>query len=1001
MSRILSLSIRTHLLLMALIVAFPAAGSMVYSSIKFRQQAIDDAIAASRKLGDSIANEQNQSAASSEQLMSALAQLPVVKSHNAAGAQQIFSDILKLNPQYLNISVTDRAGMVWASAIGTEPVSMSDRRYFKNAMATGRLSSGEYIVSRVASSPTINLCYPFKKSNGEIYGTMIVAFRLDRFSQIIDTTQIKGYSYVFFDHNGIVLNRSTNPGKSIGQRDNPRLFSLMQGLSSSGTFIGLGTDGKKRFIAYRKLYLKGEQSPYMYIRSGIPFDTVVAKANGILFYNLALFVSGLALALFFAWLVGKRSIVDRISRLQGASRSLSQGDLQVRVSGPAGGELGDLGRAFNEMAGNLEAREKERAGAEAALRKSEQQFQLMFRTHSAVMLLVDPENGAIVDANLSAERFYGYSHETLLGMNIEQINTLSRDEILLALRSVKDGSCSYFKFQHKVASGALLSIEAHSSPIAMWGTHLNFSIIHDITARERAEEERQEHLHFIRELLGNAPVGIRVFDGDSGDCLLANQASADIAGGDIESLRSQNFRDLASWRASGLLHFAEAVLADGRTRMMEIDMTTSFSKAASISYIISRFVVKDKANLLVIGRDIFVEKQLVDKNRKIEEQMLHVQKLESLGVLAGGIAHDFNNILLAILGNAELAMMHLTAGSPLNHYLQQIEKAAQRAADLARQMLAYSGKGQFVTGALHINALITEMSNILEVSISKMASIRLNLAENLPSFEGDATQIRQIIMNLVINASEAVGSESGVITVTTSVLDCDHIFLSGIWMYDQLEPGSYLCFEVADTGCGMDSDTLAKLFDPFFTTKFTGRGLGMAAVLGIVRGHHGAITVDSSKGQGSRFKVFLPAILNGTDACAPELTSSPLSMGSGCILLVDDEEMILNLGKNMLEQLGYSVITAGDGIAALELFQRHQDEIVCVILDLTMPLLDGEQTYRELRRRDPQVHVIMSSGFNEQEVARKFAGKEPAGFLQKPYKFEELSRKLSDVLGVR
>jgi two-component system, cell cycle sensor histidine kinase and response regulator CckA len=999
MSRMLSLSIRAHLLLMALIVAVPATGSIIYLSVKFRQQAIDDAIAESKRFGDSIAHEQNQLTASSEQLMSVLAQLPEVKEHNAVRAQKIFSDVLKMNPQYLNISVADRAGVVWASAIDTKPVSMSDRRYFKNALATGGLSSGEYIVSRVASAPTINFCSPFKDSHGAIDRAMIVAFRLDRFSQIVDMTQNKKFSYSIFDHSGTVLNLSTNPAK-IGQKDDPRLFAMMQGPSPKGAYVGPGLDGQKRFITYRKLFLKNELSPYMYIRTGIPFDIVVAQANRVLFNNLVSFLSGLALIFLLAWLVGKRSIVDRILLLQAASRRLAGGDLQVRIPDcAAGGELGDLGTAFNDMARHLEGRESERNRAETALRKSEQQFQLMFRTHSAVMLLVDPDTGDIVDANLSAERFYGYPRDTLLSMKIEQINTLSREEIHANLQDIKAGKRSYFEFQHKVAGGGLLTVEVHSSPIVMQGVSLNFSIIHDITARKLAEEGRQQHLHFIQELLRNSPVGIRVFDGASGNCMLANQASADFAGGTIETMQRQNFRELSSWKTSGLLEIAEAVLADGRTRTPVIDMTTSFSKEASIAYIVSRFVVKDKPNLLVVGRDIFLEKQLVDKNRKIEEQMLHVQKLESLGVLAGGIAHDFNNILLAILGNAELAMLRLSSGSPVYLNLQQIEKAALRAADLARQMLAYSGKGQFVIGPLQINALVTEMNDILAVSISKKVAIRLNLSENLPVFEGDATQIRQIVMNLVINASEAIGPDDGEIAITTGVRHCDQAFLARIWLYDQLEPGCYLLFTVADTGCGMNPDTLAKLFDPFFTTKFTGRGLGMAAVLGIVRGHHGAITVDSEPGRGTRFQVFLPASLQGSATPTPEPIELPLSMGSGCVLLVDDEEMILALGKSMLEQLGYIVLTAGNGIEALEAFALHRADIVCVILDLTMPLLDGEQTYRELRHRDPLVRVIMSSGFNEQEVAGKFVGSRPAGFLQKPYKLEELSRMLRVTMG--
>lgn len=523
-------------------------------------------------------------------------------------------------------------------------------------------------------------------------------------------------------------------------------------------------------------------------------------------------------------------------------------------------------------------------------------------------------------------------------------------------------------------------------------------VYHDITERRKAEEELRENHLFVEELLKNAPVGIRVFDGDSGRCLLLNQVTADIAGGNVEVMQRQNFRELASWQTSGLQNVSESVLSDGSTRTVRVDMLTSFGKQVSVEYIVSRFYVKEKPHLLVIGRDITLEKQLAEKNRKIEEQMLHVQKLESLGVLAGGIAHDFNNILLAILGNAELALMRLVPESPARSNLLQIEKAAQRAADLAQQMLAYSGRGHFVIERLDINAMITEMSQILEVSISKKAAMRVNLADNLPLFEGDATQIRQILMNLVINASDAIGDGNGVIAITTGAMKCDRAYLSKIWLYDRLEEGTYLYFEVADTGCGMDQETMAKIFDPFFTTKFTGRGLGMAAVLGIVRGHHGAITLYSELGKGTSFKVFLPAAYKASALSTHTAAPGRQASGSGAVLLVDDEEAILELGRGMLEELGYSVFTAMDGVEAVEVFKGHREAIVCVILDLTMPRLDGEQTFRELQRIDPQVLVVMSSGFNEQEVTRKFVGKGVAGFIQKPYKLAELSGKLKAVV---
>jgi CheY-like chemotaxis protein len=369
-------------------------------------------------------------------------------------------------------------------------------------------------------------------------------------------------------------------------------------------------------------------------------------------------------------------------------------------------------------------------------------------------------------------------------------------------------------------------------------------------------------------------------------------------------------------------------------------------------------------------------------------KMQQTQKLESLGVLAGGIAHDFNNILTAIIGNAELALLRINKESPGVDNLHKIEEAAARAADLAKQMLAYSGKGKFVIENINLNLLLKDMLHMLEVSISKKAELRFNLIPDLPSVEADATQIRQIIMNLVINASEALGENCGVIAVTTGCMECNKDHLKDLWLDESLTQGLYVYLEIGDTGCGMDKDTLAKLFDPFFTTKFTGRGLGMAAVLGIVRGHKGAIKVYSEPGKGTSFKIFLPASEKPAQISNHEGVESNWK-GSGTVLLVDDEETVRSIGADMLEEFGFTTITANDGREAVEVFKTTPD-ISFVILDLTMPHMDGEQCFRELRQLKPDVKVIMSSGFSEHEVTRKFMGKGLAGFIQKPYKLSAL-----------
>ena len=399
---------------------------------------------------------------------------------------------------------------------------------------------------------------------------------------------------------------------------------------------------------------------------------------------------------------------------------------------------------------------------------------------------------------------------------------------------------------------------------------------------------------------------------------------------------------------------------------------------------------------IVLTRDVTERKRMEKEQQQLEKQLLHSQKLESLGVLAGGIAHDFNNILMAIMGNAELALMRINKESPAIGNLQNIEQASARAADLAAQMLAYSGKGKFVIEAVDVNQLLQEMLHMLNVSISKKALLDFHLADQLPCIEGDATQIRQVIMNLVINASEALGNDSGTIAVKTGSMMCDRRYLKNVWQNEELPEGLYVYFEIADSGCGMDKETMGRLFDPFFTTKFTGRGLGMAAVLGIIRGHKGAIVVYSEPEKGTTIRVLIPA----SKLQATSEKSSPAEEaaweGAGKALLVDDEEVVLSIGTEMLRELGFTTVTARDGGEALEVYKKTPG-IRLVILDLTMPHMSGDQCLAELKKIDPEVKVVISSGFSEIEVKQKFAGSDPAGFIQKPYRLSALKEVLKAV----
>ena len=527
-------------------------------------------------------------------------------------------------------------------------------------------------------------------------------------------------------------------------------------------------------------------------------------------------------------------------------------------------------------------------------------------------------------------------------------------------------------------------------------------VARDITERRKNEAAIRKSEASLRSIMLAAPIGIglvheRIFS-------WVNEAMARMTGYSEEELIGRSARilypDDQEFLRVGQVKYQQFRYAD----VGEVD-TVWVRKNGERIDVQLRSSPLDPNDLSLgvtfTALDITDRRKAIAEKINLEKQIQHVQKLESLGVLAGGIAHDFNNLLMAILGNADLALTRLLPEAPGRENIVAIEKASQRAADLCRQMLAYSGKGKFVLEILNLSEIVREMSHMLEISISKNVVIKYNFADPLPLILADPTQLRQVVMNLIVNASEAIGDKSGFVSITTGDMECDREYLNETSVDDDLPGGRYVYLEVADTGIGMSRETRHKLFDPFFSTKFTGRGLGMSAVLGIVRGHRGAIKVHSEVGKGTAITVLFPAqegdIRSEVQYSGPE-PKDQAWQGKGLILLVDDEKIVTTVGKQMLEMLGFSVITAADGREALERYKERRQDISCVILDLTMPHMDGDKAFRELRRMDPELRVIISSGYDEQEVTQHFAGAGLAGFIQKPYQMATLSAKLQEVL---
>ena len=622
-------------------------------------------------------------------------------------------------------------------------------------------------------------------------------------------------------------------------------------------------------------------------------------------------------------------------------------------------------------------------------------------------------DGIIVAWNNAAEKMFGMSRDQAVGKSLHDLgNDEWRDQLQEMYEHVRmsDSEFSVRELVCKRSDGRLIDVELMlSSVLEESGEPIGISaVVRDITDRKKAEHLLQTSKNRLALAIQVTGLGIYEYAVPIDDDTYQSRRWAEILGYTPEELpvyaeRFDWFVERIHENDLNKVTAAYRGFIEGRMKTLDSEMRV-LNKLNEWIWVevYSQAVKRDEhgkaTRVLGVMQDISLRKQLEEERRNFEKQLLQTQKLESLGVLAGGIAHDFNNILTGVLGNAELALLKLSPTSPVREFVESIQKSAIRAADLCKQMLAYSGKGRFVIEPLDLNQVIEEITHLLSVSISKKAILNYHLFPNLPAVEADATQVRQVVMNLITNASEAIGNRSGAITISTGVVDCEEEYLKEIFMGDTLEPGVYVYLEISDTGLGMDKETQEKIFDPFFSTKFTGRGLGLAAVLGIIRGHKGAIKVYSEKNRGTTFKILLPSSDKKAVLTAAEALDFENFRGAGKILVMDDEESVRVIVRVALEDVGFDVITANDGVEGLEAFEKLHKDLSLTILDFTMPRLNGEEVFRKMRLINPDVPVILMSGYNEQELTSRFVGKGLAGFVQKPLRPTVLLSKIRAII---
>jgi len=612
----------------------------------------------------------------------------------------------------------------------------------------------------------------------------------------------------------------------------------------------------------------------------------------------------------------------------------------------------------------------------------------------------DPETLVFRFVSKKAERLLGYPRDLWLKEPqfwVEHIHPEDRSWVPgLCRRETQAQRPHEFEYRMIAADGRVVWLHDICSVGVEHGRVVSLrGVMVDITVQKQGEEALRVASERVRTLVGVAPIVLvaldakGVFDFCEGSLLARAGISAeDFVGHGVDDVLPE-IPDVDALRRN----WRRALAGEEFTVQEELG-----GVVAETRYMTRRDEKGEPCGAIGLVVDVTDRVRAEKDRRAIETQMQHTQKLESLGVLAGGVAHDFNNLLMAVLGNADLVLADLPGSGQARGKVERIQRAARAASHLTQQLLSYSGTGELDAHPLDLSSLVAEMTDLLLVSISKKAELRCDLADGLPPVDADAARMTQVILNLVINASDALGDEHGEIRVRTGFFEADRECAAQAFLHGDLEEGPYLFLEVSDTGVGMDEVTRSRIFDPFFTTKFVGRGLGLATTLGIVRGHGGTVSVYSEPGEGTRFRVLLPCAMGATAVRRAPPAVEVSWKASGTLLVVDDEPDVREIAQEMAERLGFDVHAAGCGNEAVAWLRGYEGPLAAVLLDVTMPDLGGDVVARELRRIRPELPIVLMSGFHEDHARMNLPAELRAGFLQKPFARDDLVRALRDVL---
>ncbi len=1010
-------SIRNKLVLLILFTVTPCLAILVYSGIEQRRHLIGMAESDVLLLTHTIAEAQKTITQSTQQILSTLSQAPTIQAMEPNASSAVLRSVLRKNPDYSNFILVDFNGNVIASGKPFTETNLADRKHIKEALEKNDFAVGEYIVTRVGTeNPAFAFAYPVLDKEGRPKAVLAASLKLDVISRFYDVTRLPEKSFLAItDYKGIRIfyypaEEKTNP---LGKPIQATSWNIASKGGKDGIFFATGSDGLRRVFAYVKIHLLHENSPYLYVWAGIPESHILAPANAALIRNLLLLLLTTVISIFISWMIGRKTLLSPIQHLVLLTQKFAKGELEARSELPTHtDELGMLTTAFHDMAESLTMSRKE-------LEESDLRFKTVADFAYDWEYWVD-QDGKFIYSSPSCVRITGYDPEEIISdpqLVCKMVKAEYAEKVYHHYfdESKDDAPNHSMEYPILKKNGEEVWLEHNCCPV--YDAHGKYTgrrgSNRDITDRKRTEAALLAERQYLIDIIDSLPDATFIID-TAQRIVVWNRAA--------EAMTNVRREDLL-----GKGDYAYAVPFYGERRPILIDLLNISEKEREGSYShVMRVADKVYAETFIqtlndgegaylwgvaaplydrtglrtgaveVIKDITELKKSEKANIQLQEQLVQAQKIESIGRLAGGVAHDFNNMLGVILGHAELAQKQLDKTQPLFFNLEEIRKAAQRSADITRQLLAYARKQTIAPQVIDLNERVDGMLTMLRRLIGEDINLAWRPGKSLGPVNMDPSQLDQILANLFVNARDAI-VDTGKVTIETDNVAFDEAYCT---VHAGFTPGEYVMLAVSDDGCGMDVEIKAHLFEPFFTTREMGKGtgLGLATIYGIVKQNNGFINVYSEPGQGTIFKIYLP-LYGGNAAPTPKKDAAgSVAYGNEVILLVEDEPMILDMATTMLELHGYKVLPAATPGEAIRLAKEHTGDLHLLLTDVVMPEMNGRDLAGKLLSLYPKLKRLFMSGYTANVIAHQGVLDEGVHFIQKPFSVNDLAAKVREVL---